>query len=584
MGKEDSGRDFRPPGYVWPLAAVLGLSLVLNTQGLMWGLPELWHPDEVVRSVDDMAARRSLDPKTFFYGSWHRYVLRLAIEPYYAAERAKMSIATRRENDPTFNTGSHGFGRLVSALMGTATVLLVFLLGRRVYSETAGLLGALLLALAPGFVRTSHFATVDVPLTFWAMLGLLLCLRHAERGGKAFPWAAAIVCGLAMSTKFTAALLALPLALAVHVQRTGGAGEPLTWRRFWPGILNRRAAAAVGIMLLACLAGSPFILLHPLQFVGENLHNALLLRGGIHGLRHTPIGLIAHAENLWHAASGPILLLGVAGCVIAWRLAHGRLRLAVLLCGALAIPYYLSFATWHTAPLRYMVPLLPLLALWGGLALARAIERRPPAGLAVVAICAALVAPSALLTDAMIVNETRYDAADWLAQHVRPGETIEVDTYGPSLPPGAEADVTRPVAREITADNPGFRRLKRVCYKLQGRDPAAALAEEERRENAEVAAFEHRLSPEGLRERAPDWIVVTSCFYGRYFRDTQSYPHLTQYYRDLLAGRLGYVVALDCRPPDCPFVSLIADPRRGHMGTVLISPRVVVLRRERGDQ
>jgi 4-amino-4-deoxy-L-arabinose transferase-like glycosyltransferase len=64
--------------------------------------------------------------------------------------------------------GDNAFGaRLVSALMGTGTVLLVWALGRRMFGRDAGRIAALMLATAPIVVAESKMATTDATLTFF---------------------------------------------------------------------------------------------------------------------------------------------------------------------------------------------------------------------------------------------------------------------------------------------------------------------------------------------------------------------------------------------------------------------------------
>src|SRR5947209_7820204 len=63
--------------------------------------------------------------------------------------------------------------RLVPALAVHATVLLTYLLGRRLLGERAAFFGALLLALAPGFVSIGRLLVLDGLLTVWVLLSLL---------------------------------------------------------------------------------------------------------------------------------------------------------------------------------------------------------------------------------------------------------------------------------------------------------------------------------------------------------------------------------------------------------------------------
>ena len=77
--------------------------------------------------------------------------------------------------------GDNPFGaRLVSALAGAATCLVVWELGRRMLGPRAGRLGALMLATAPIMVVESKLATTDATLTLW-LVGCQFCLWELAR-------------------------------------------------------------------------------------------------------------------------------------------------------------------------------------------------------------------------------------------------------------------------------------------------------------------------------------------------------------------------------------------------------------------
>lgn len=119
--------------------------------------------------------------------------------------------------------------RLHSALAGTGTVLLVWVLGRKMLGDRAGFLAALMLAVSPIMVAESKLATTDATLTFWLM-GCQLCLwelarRESPRIASAF-W---VLLALAMLTKGPVG----PALLAVSAFLAWWWGCPVSavWRR-----------------------------------------------------------------------------------------------------------------------------------------------------------------------------------------------------------------------------------------------------------------------------------------------------------------------------------------------------------------
>jgi 4-amino-4-deoxy-L-arabinose transferase-like glycosyltransferase len=95
--------------------------------------------------------------------------------------------------------GDNAFGaRLVSALMGTGTVLLVWGLGRRMFGRDAGRLAALMLATAPIVVAESKMATTDATLTFFLVSCWWAVWELSKRESRF--WVGVFWVGLALAT------------------------------------------------------------------------------------------------------------------------------------------------------------------------------------------------------------------------------------------------------------------------------------------------------------------------------------------------------------------------------------------------
>ncbi|MBR0459644.1 MAG: glycosyltransferase family 39 protein [Victivallales bacterium] len=109
---------------------------------------------------------------------------------------------------------------LLQSLIGTGTVWLAGLCGARLFGRTAGLLGALFLALCKGHVFFTPFALFEVLQTFWMILLLWLGLLCWKRD-KWWLWClTALVLSAATLTRGNALLL-LPVFLGLLAWREG---------------------------------------------------------------------------------------------------------------------------------------------------------------------------------------------------------------------------------------------------------------------------------------------------------------------------------------------------------------------------
>ncbi len=80
--------------------------------------------------------------------------------------------------------GAQLAGRTVSATADWLTVLVIFLIGRRLYGPWTGLLAAALYGVAAFPVQQSHFWTVDAFTTFWVTLALYCAVRALDGAGR----------------------------------------------------------------------------------------------------------------------------------------------------------------------------------------------------------------------------------------------------------------------------------------------------------------------------------------------------------------------------------------------------------------
>lgn len=111
-------------------------------------------------------------------------------------------------------------GRLAGAALGALSVLLLYLIAKRVWGRPTGLLAAALAAVFPPLVLLSR-DLVSESLFIALELAALLCVLNFRRSGGALRWAAGagVLCGLAALTRNTGLALVLPVALGVWTLR-----------------------------------------------------------------------------------------------------------------------------------------------------------------------------------------------------------------------------------------------------------------------------------------------------------------------------------------------------------------------------
>ena len=418
------------------LAAIVVAAAALRLSGLGFGLPlTAAHPDESRVNAEAIAvASGTLRPSFFNYPSLFMYALGAADVAYCAARTASGGAASIADCLAGWRTAWEPFflaARLLSAAAGTTTVVLVYLLGARLFDRLTGVAASALLAVAFLHVRDSHFGVTDVAMTMMLVLALLTVVRAHDRAGEdgrrvaAFALAG-LVAGLAAATKYNAVLVAASAAVAIASLWRSEQGSGGRHAR-----ALRRAAAWSAALAAGFAAGTPYALAEPGRFWRDASAEALHLQAG-HAI-NLGIGWTYHfAVTLRHGVTIPMLAAGLARAVwMAWT----RPRRAALLL-AFPLVYYCVAGRGYTVFARYMVPIVPFVALAAGYlaaSLARAVSvavPRLPSPLtcgAFVALFGVASAVKAVQLDRLLGRtDSRVLAADWMMANAVPPASIYI--------------------------------------------------------------------------------------------------------------------------------------------------------------
>jgi 4-amino-4-deoxy-L-arabinose transferase-like glycosyltransferase len=425
---------------------VLMLALVLGAWlriwGMDYGLPHpLTRPDEerIVGRAQTIFATGDWHPGSFFYPSLPFYLSTFALYIYYGL--GKLAGSYDRPFDLLFEIAVTRPGlhywicRWVSVLAGVATIAVTYALGRVASgSRLVGIGAAILLSVCHLHVRDSHFATVDIVMTFFVTLSLVFAVRAVEARGPSSYVLAGLAAGLATSCKYNAAIVFVPIvAAALVASRDTISGA-------------KHVGIAALTASLAFAATSPYVLLRYQGF----LASMQSLRSFLYGSSDAEMALFGHLRTTLPSGLGwPVFALAMVGALYAtWR--H-RPRDIVLLSFFLSFGILIS-GVRLTFP-RYVLPLIPLLVVWASQSLS--VLKIPKLAWAVALLLSALPSLwSSIQFDRLASRrDTRLLASDWVDDHVPPQSLVLVCSgYGA---PALNEDRRRP---------PAFRVLEIDCH------------------------------------------------------------------------------------------------------------------------
>jgi 4-amino-4-deoxy-L-arabinose transferase-like glycosyltransferase len=469
-----------------------GLTLALFAAGLLrfYALgahlpfsPGVDEPEIMERAVR-MMKTGDFNPHFFDYPSLYMYVEAVASTLRFltGALRGEWSGLAQAPTEEFYL-----WGRAVTALLGTATVWLVYRAGLRWGARTA-LLASVMFAVMPLHVRESHYTLTDVPATFFVMITLLLSLRAHERStGWSFALAGAAA-GLAGATKYNAGLaIVLPLiACAMTPATRPSRALALLW-------------TVLG-MLIAFLLAAPYTLFDLPHFLNGFAY--LAAQYHVPRVGGDPIWLTA-LKGLRNALEWPGSLIVLAGLGVGVaRVGTDRDRLKWVLATAFPVIYFVFVVRQNLFYARYLMPLIPFLSLLGAAGIVWFVDvahwmRLPRLArrTAIVILTLVAIVPPTYASIQFNTNEGRVWTTEqlyrWIRQTLPKGTAIRFEgSVTIHLPP----DYTASYMRQLrTEDLAGFRR-------------------------------------DGIQ-----YLVASSQVFGPYLEDPGNFPEQNRDYRDLFA-------------------------------------------------
>lgn len=370
----------RKTSLTWWALGLFCVSLVvrlwgLNVQGNVWD--EYFYYD-AARDYARNALQGNVDPTAWRSNREHPPLGKYVYIP---------SLIWNHSQDVSDRDAYHA-PRVISALLGALTVVLVLLIGFHAFSLRVGIVSATIYSLLPPVLAYGKIIALD-PLLILLLTGAMYAtLRWLQTESLRALWTAAFLFSLAFATKFNAILLLpVPYLLLLYRQRgtlrsTGAVTLPLPLLVF---------PAVVGLVLIAVwpwLWGDTIAhIMETLGHWGGKIYELFLGHTGeapvwyfvVHAVVGTPLG---------------VLFLAALGIAAAFQ---RRTETDLLLLLWLVLPFGMSLYHLRQDHLRYVLDAFPALALLAGLGFWWLVDRLPRPRLAVPAALAILGAYLALV-------------------------------------------------------------------------------------------------------------------------------------------------------------------------------------------
>ena len=512
-----------PWSYV-ALSAVLALSLMLRLYGVEWDQGGAFHPDEraVSARVHELDFGQLLEPSTLFtpesrlnpgwfnYGSLYLYVvagLEALSSPFVEQD---WSIFDLQRN-----------GRRVNAIFDTVTVLLVFLIARRLFSTPAAFFASLLAALSVISIQNAHYATVDSLTTTLIVGSVYWSVRYVDRGKMVDAVLAGVFVGLSVATKFAAAPVAAAV-VAAHVLRVWDPRRDSVTVRIEMSHLLRlvKGLLVSGIAGLAALAvAQPYMFIDFGTWVSDVFFQSRMVRRTVdlpYTRQYIDTAVVWYQVKQLSTYGLGIILGFTVWAGLLWGVVRSFARLdrAPLVVLAFLLPYLVLVLTFDVKFMRYMLPAVPLLMVFAGGFIGwcgckvlgmRGIVPKLGLGLFLVVLIVGTGHYAFAFMRVFDGWHPAHQVSDWLEANAPPGSTVIQEHWEEGIP-----------------GRPGF-------IRVQDRLPFYEHESEQKWEKiiSELA-------------RSDYFVLYSNRLAGTMPRLPERYPITTRFYETLFGGNLGY--------------------------------------------
>ncbi len=520
------------------LLSVLALGLLVRLWGIKGSLPINMSDEEVYVVGALRVGRGDLNPHDFNNPSLIIYLDFIAFGFYFLVGHAAGLFNSLNDFKDSFYRDPTPFyllARIITAAFGTASLFLLYKLVYWMRGKQTALIAALLLALFPFHVYMSHSAKCDTAMVFFVLLSLLFLVKYYDENRRRYFIAGCLFCGLAVSTKYTAAPLVLACVLSELLKP-----QRLNLRRLWRTALTSLALVSAGF-----LAATPYALLDVKTFYGDLVF--LLSKSGTQwfGWEGRGIGLFEYPFRVFPAASGwTIYLFAIAG-IFLYRWIMDRKEWLVF--SYPIILFLLLSSTRHVSP-NYALPLYPFMCILASIPIAGALGKMVhlySRGL-FLAIAVSIPLLAVVVSDHnAATRDTRLIAKDWIEEHIGTDRKIAAESYGPPLVPNDA--MVRDILSHIHDPERGgqFRyylehaRGKKYyvyvfpLFEAADRKPADHedyASDEERRRYSKPNASSYDYSEV---KRNFDYMILSGSVFSRFKAFPLLYPKQNEFYRQL---------------------------------------------------
>lgn len=451
-------------------------NLILSGIIIIAGLVRYWGihfclPHDIGCAFDEKIATNiaiqfgsgDLNPHFFSWPTLYMYALFFLYAAYFlfGMITGKYTSITGFITEFSVNpTNFYLINRGFTALLGTATVFVVYKITTHLTDKKTAIISSLFLSLAYLHVRNSHFGITDIPSVFLIYVSLLFIIKsYKDKNLKSYI-SAGIFAGLATSTKYTAILLPISMFIVHLLNILDIKGNKLKL------FLDKRMSFFLLVFLFAFLLGTPFALLDFHHFISDFWYEKELLESP-YGI-NLGKGWWYHLRySLFYGLGWPLFLASLLGILTLIKI---NWKKAIILCSFPLIFYFFAGES-YVVYVKYVLPIIPFFCITGAVFVAGISEKLekflkyPYDKIITFLIPLLIVAPSTYniiqFNDLLTKRDNRLVVIEWINKNIPAGSSIyQSGLWGGKIQIYPTLESLEEMYKEITAKGKEGKMLK----------------------------------------------------------------------------------------------------------------------------
>ena len=326
--------------------------LVIFTRfiGLTWGNGSYFHPDENnMATAISQFSPQNYNPHFFAYGQFPLYLGYFSLKAIGLPNNFGNSILILR---------------IWSAMYSSLSVLIIYLIGKKLFSKSVNVILVLLIILNPGLIQLAHFGTTESLLILVFLANIFLAIKIIDHPRSYLLYIfAGIVTGIGLATKISSLIFLGPILLAAFAVFVISPHR-LT---FIPKIL-----LLFIFTLFFSITLSPYSLIAGHDFLSTQKYETGVATGVSKvfyttQFQNTTPYLFQFVKIFPYVSGLPVFILGIFGFLLLIKNLKAKNLIYWLLILVPSLVYFLYFGQLYTKWTRFVSPvffLFPLLTVY----------------------------------------------------------------------------------------------------------------------------------------------------------------------------------------------------------------------------